>query len=152
MYGGALFVHSVLRWLVLLLGLLVVFRALAGRSSGRPWTAADEGGGLLFILAVDLQFVAGLLLFLFSPVTTLGTHELNLAWQSPVLRFFTLVHPVLMVVAFVMVHIARVRIRRAAAEAHRMAAAWFGVALAIMIAATPWPFLSYGRPLLSWWR
>jgi hypothetical protein len=33
-----------------------------------------------------------------------------------------------------------------------MAAAWFGVALAIMIAATPWPFLSYGRPLLSWWR
>jgi hypothetical protein len=31
---------------------------------------------------------------------------------------------------------------------HRTAAAWFGLALLVILAAIPWPFLPYGRPLL----
>jgi hypothetical protein len=55
-----------------------------------------------------------------------------------------------MLVAIIVAHIGRVLVRRAPAapQKHRRAAIWFGLSLLIILIAIPWPFLSYGRPLL----
>jgi hypothetical protein len=70
-------------------------------------------------------------------------------FRSKLLRFFTLEHPSLMLIAIVLAHVGRVRIRRRpdGADRHRQALWFFGVAMVLILIGIPWPFLSYGRSL-----
>ena len=152
MLALAVSVHSLLRWVVLVLGALAVMRAVMGRASGRPWTPVDARAGLLFSLALGLQFFVGLVLFVKSPITVMGIHELGVTMTSRVLRFFTIEHPLMMLAAIAMVNVGRARTRRAAndAQRHRTALVFFGLGLLLIVAGIPWPFLPYGRPWMSW--
>jgi uncharacterized membrane protein len=55
-----------------------------------------------------------------------------------------------MVIAIVLVHAGRVRIRKAVepARKHRLAMIFFGIAMVLVIISTPWPGLPVSRPLL----
>jgi len=151
MYVAVVFGHSVLRWVALLLGAVAVWRAMTGQSRGRAWAPADSAAGLAFMIVLDLQLLVGLVLYVKSPITILGLHELDLAARSPALRFFTFIHPAIMLASVVCAHIAQRRISSATrdAERFRSATVFHGLALILAIAGTPWPFLSYGRPLLE---
>jgi hypothetical protein len=151
MYLWVLLLHSVLRWLVLGFGMLAVVRALNGRSGRTAWSPVDEYAGLGFIVALDLQLLVGLVLLFFGPVTVLGMHEPDMMFSSRILRFFTLEHPLLMAAAIIVAHVGRARVKRAAGDGdrHRRAARAYGIALLLILLAIPWPFLSYGRPLLN---
>ena len=151
MYSSALWLHSLLRWAVLFTGLVAWFRAIGGKTGKRAWTSQDELWGLLLTISVDLQLLIGLVLYVFlSPITRLGVRNLAAAMQIPAARFFTVEHAVGMLVAIALVHVGRVRIRKAAepARKHRAAMLFFGIALVIMIISIPWPGLPVSRPLL----
>ena len=129
MYASALWLHSWLRWAVLLTGLVAWFRAIAGKTARRPWTPQDELWGLLLTISVDLQFLVGLVLYLFlSPITRLGLRNFAAAMQINVARFFTVEHVIGMIAGIALVHIARVKIRKAADadRKHRLAMVLFG--------------------------
>jgi hypothetical protein len=150
MYSSALWLHSWLRWAVLLTGLVVWLRAIGGKTARRPWTPQDELWGLLLTISVDLQLVVGLVLYFFlSPITRLGLRNFAAAMQINVARFFTIEHVIGMVVGIALVHIARVKIRKApdAARKHRLALVLYGIALVVMILLIPWPGLPAARPL-----
>jgi hypothetical protein len=58
-----------------------------------------------------------------------------------------------MIIAIALIHIARVRMRKAgdAARKHRVAVVMFGIAMVLVIISIPWPFLPppfVSRPLL----
>jgi hypothetical protein len=150
MYSSALWLHSWLRWAVLLTGLVVWFRAIGGKTARRPWTPQDELWGLLLTISVDLQLVVGLVLYFFiSPITRLGLRNFAAAMQINVARFFTIEHVIGMVIGIALVHIARVKIRKAADadRKHRLALVLYGIALVVMILLIPWPGLPAARPL-----
>jgi uncharacterized membrane protein len=75
--------------------------------------------------------------------------NLAAAMQIPAARFFTVEHAVGMIVAIALIHIGRVKIRKAVepARKHRAAMMFFGIALVIIIIAIPWPGLPVARPL-----
>ncbi len=151
MYASALWLHSWLRWAVLLTALVAWLRAIAGKTARRPWTPQDELWGLLLTISVDLQFVVGLVLYVFlSPITRLGLRNFAAAMQINVARFFTIEHVIGMVVGIALVHIARVKIRKTtdANRKHRLAMVLFGIALIVMIISIPWPGMPVARPLL----
>ena len=68
MLSITLILHSLLRWVVLATGLAAAARGFMG-GKGRAWTAADSRAGLLFVTVLDLQFLLGLLLYLFLSPT-----------------------------------------------------------------------------------
>ena len=107
-----------------------------------------------WVAALDLQLLVGLVLLFFGPVTVLGLHEPDLMFRSRILRFFTLEHPLAMIVAIAVAHVGRVRVRRSLTDAarHRQSVVFVGVALLVILASIPWPFLPYGRSLLPWPR
>jgi hypothetical protein len=161
MYSACLTAHSILRWAVILSGLVAAVRAWQGASprnaTGR--TAAGETPrppappspwGAIFTVLFDVQVLLGLILYLFfSPVTTAAMHRMGAVMSNDVLRFWTIEHPVGMLAALALAHIGRAKARRAPdARQHRRAAIYFTLALLIVILTTPWPFLPYGRPLL----
>lgn len=150
MYSSALWLHSWLRWAVLLTGLVAWFRAIAGKTAKRPWTAQDELWGLLLTISVDLQFLVGVVLYGFlSPITRLGLRNFAAAMQITAARFFTIEHVIGMIVGIALVHIARVKIRKTtdAPRKHRLAMVLFGIALIVMIVSIPWPGMPVARPL-----
>ena len=153
MSDWVLWFHSLVRWAVLITGLVAWFRAIGGKTARRPWTHQDELWGLMLTASADLQLLIGLVLYAVSPITRMGIGNLAAAMRISTVRFFTVEHPVMMIVAIALIHVARVRIRKAPDDAkkHRLAVVFFGIAMVIIIISIPWPFLPppfVARPLL----
>lgn len=150
MYFAALALHSWLRWAVLILGLVAVFRAVGGRG-GRPWSRGDDSIGRWFVLSLDVQLLIGLLLYAYlSPITQVAFADFGGAMRTAGLRFWAVEHLIGMILAIALAHIGRVRIRRASGDArrHMLAAIFYGLTLIILLASIPWPGMAAGRPLL----
>jgi hypothetical protein len=147
MYSAVLFLHSWVRWLVLIAGIVAFVGAVTHR--GRPWSSGNDRATLLYTIALDVQLLLGLLLYLFlSPVVSLAFQNMGAAMQTTSVRFFVVEHAIGMVLAVVAAHIGRVRVRKAAPDAKRRAAATFiGISLLLILLAMPWPALPYARPL-----
>jgi hypothetical protein len=149
MYPLALAAHSLLRWIILALGVAAVGRAVAGRR-GAAWTSGDERTGRWLVIALDVQFLLGLGLYLgLSPMTRLAFEDFGAAMGNAVLRFWAVEHIFGMLVALGLAHVGRVRILRLtdAGARHRTAAIFFGLALVVMILTIPWPGTPAARPL-----
>jgi hypothetical protein len=153
-YPTVLAIHSYLRWAVLLLALVAVARAWSGWRTSRAWTPADDKVGRFFGIALDLQVLIGLILYVaVSPLTRAAFQDFGAAMGNSVLRFFAVEHIFGMLVASALVHVGRARSRRNGPSIlrHRSAFIFFALGLLAMLASIPWPFLPAGRPLFFHW-
>ena len=151
MYSALLLIHNLLRWVVLLLAILVVVRAVLGVTGRREWAAADQAGGQWFGRMLDLQMLLGLVLYIFlSPFTREAFGDFGAAMRNPPLRFFAVEHLIGMIIAVALVHIGTARVKKAkdAAQRHKNALLFYALALVIMLLSIPWPGMPAGRPLL----
>lgn len=151
MYGVVLNVHSWLRWVVIIAALWTILRAWV--PGPRPWTQADDRSVRVFIIALDVQMLLGLLLyFVLSPFTRQAMADMGMAMKVAGLRFFAVEHTLGMVIAITLAHVGAARIRKAAPERrHRIAAIYVVLALLAILASIPWPGLPAGRPLFRLW-
>ena len=150
MYPLTLVLHSWLRWVVVILGVIAVVRANGGRA--RPWTQTDSTITRVFGITVDIQFLLGLLLYAWlSPITRVAFADFGGAMRNAGLRFWAVEHLLGMVIAVALVNVGRTKIRKAVGDRrkHTLAAIYFGLGLLIMLASIPWPGMPAGRPL---WR
>ena len=151
MYSAVLLLHSWFRWLVVIAGLLALVRALIGMSGGKPWTPGDAKGTLLFSIALDIQFLLGLILYAaLSPITRTAFSDMGNAMRNPVLRFWAVEHLVGMIVAIGLVHMGNRIIKRksdAGSDRHRLAALFIGLAMVVIFFSMPWPWGANARPL-----
>jgi hypothetical protein len=152
LYAVVLLIHSYLRWVVILAGLLAVGRAVSGSSGRKPWTPADDRAGFWFVTAIDLQMLLGIFLYGFlSPFTRQAFGDFGAAMQDPTQRFWAVEHIAGMLIGLALVHVGRARTRRTdSLRRHKVAAIFFGLALAAILASVPWPGMPAGRPLLRW--
>jgi hypothetical protein len=142
--------HSILRWIVLIVAVVAIARAFSGWFGRRDWIDMDERLGLFFTISLDVQLLIGLILYIFlSPFTQAAFQDFGAAMASGVLRFWAVEHIFGMLVAVAVAHIGRARAKRAAEPAarHRRAAIFYGLALVAILLTIPWPFLAHGRPL-----
>ena len=151
MYSLVLSLHSLLRWIVLILAVVAVARALVGWLGKKEWARLDDQLGLFLSISIDLQLLLGLLLYIvLSPITRSAIQDFGAAMSSSAARFWVMEHALGMIVAVVLIHVGRSAARRGQTDAskHRRAAIWFGLAALAILITMPWPFLPYGRPLL----
>jgi hypothetical protein len=149
---AVLTLHSWLRWLVLMTGVVAFARAAAGASGRKPWKPADDRAGFWFVTALDAQVLLGLILYAFlSPITHAAFGDFGAAMKNPGLRFWAVEHVFGMLIGVALAHIGRVRARKTdSLRRHKVAAIFFGLALAVILASIPWPGTPNGRPLLRW--
>lgn len=150
-YVIVLNLHSILRWVILLLALLIIVRAANGLSFKRGYTQADSKMNMWFTSAIDTQVLLGIILYFTSSLTTKALQDFGSAMGSPVQRFFAVEHVLGMVVAMIAAHIGRAMIKKGAdARAkHRRTILWVAITIVIILIAIPWPFYAQvGRGLL----
>lgn len=151
-YSIVLTLHNLARWAVLILLILATVRAYLGWSQKREWTPRDRKIGLFTGIALDIQFLLGLLLYVFlSPLTRSAFQDFGAAMAVADLRYYAVEHIFYMLLALVFVHLGSIQARKAAQKgdpatasvrAHRQAALWFTLALLLVLTGIPW-----GRPL-----
>ena len=146
MYTVVLALHSWLRWLALIAGVVATYSVLSDRKgSGR-----GEVWGLVLMISLDIQLLLGVLLYgALSPFTAEAMRDFGAAMKNPGLRFFAVEHVTLMLGAIILAHVGRVMGRKAKTEdARRMRLLMcFGLATLLMLLAIPWPGMASGRPL-----
>jgi hypothetical protein len=137
--------HNLLRWAVVVFGLLAAGRALIGWFGRRGWLPLDNRLGLFFTISLDIQVLLGLLLyFVFSPTTTNYFSRLGEAMSIPQVRFYLIEHSLIMLVALVLAHIGRSRAKKAPnpLARHRAAAIFYTIAIILVLIAIPWTALN----------
>jgi hypothetical protein len=151
MYSAFLLIHSLLRWVVVLAGLVVLARAIGGLTGRRDWLPADGAAVRVFSISLDIQFVIGLLLYVWlSPFIRDAWADMGATMRNAPLRFFAVEHIFGMIVGLALAHVGTSRIGKAAdaARKHRLAAIFFGLAMVVILLSIPWPGTPGGRPLL----
>lgn len=126
MYVAVLGFHSIVRWMILALGSLAVFSALTQGAAARRRV-------LPFVIALDLQVIAGATLWLTLSPLTAGLSRASL--RVPEVRYFAVEHPLLGLVAVGLAHAGNVLLKK---ERARAAALLLAGALLAVLAAIPW--------------
>lgn len=146
MYPVVITVHNLLRWVILILGLWTLTRAVQGWSGKMDYRELDRRAGTLYTIALDIQLLVGLLLFFAaSPLTKSALQDFSSAMESDTIRFFVLEHTPFMLLGWAFAHVGNAVAKRAdtGSGKHRRAAIWFGLSLLVTVLAIPW-----SRPLL----
>ena len=146
MYAFVLGVHNIVRWVVLIAGILAVGRALIGWFSKKEWTKQDRLLGVVFTSSVDIQLLFGILLyFVLSPITKGVFSDFGAAMGIKDMRFFAVEHVFYMVLALIFAHLGSALPKKVddAVSKHKRAAIWFSLAVLIILVGIPW-----WRPLL----
>lgn len=142
----SLVIHSILRWAVLILGLWAVLSALFAVISKRKYGSSDNKVSLFFMISCDIQLLMGLVLYFTGMWFEKVKSGMGAVIKDPAERFFAVEHALMMVIAWLLVHIGRSMVKRADTDAqkHKRTLIYFGIALVIILAMIPWPFRQPG--------
>jgi hypothetical protein len=146
MYSIGLAIHNILRWAVLIFGILAIARAWMGWIGKREWTEKDRTLGMLFSSLLDTQLLLGLLIYFFlSPITQSAIKDFGNAMGINDMRFFAVEHVAFMILAVIFGHLGSILSKKAAdsVNKHKRAAIWFSLAMIAILAGIPW-----WRPLI----
>jgi hypothetical protein len=133
MYTGLLHTHSGLRYVILFFLLAVLLKSLYGWAKNTTYGKLDNGLSLGLFISAHLQLVLGFILYFVSPNVQFSAA----AMSEKTLRYWTLEHWVMMLIAIVLITLARTGVRRIKIDdlKHRRLFLWNFAALLIIVAA-----------------
>ncbi|MEQ8474405.1 MAG: hypothetical protein RIC35_24625 [Marinoscillum sp.] len=140
-YTLFLHLHSVIRWISLFLAVIVAMKSLMGIFGNPTYGKIDNIFSASFVGMMDLQFLIGIILYIFlSPITESAFNDFGAAMSNDALRFYAVEHISIMIVAIVLAHIGRSKAKKAteASKKYKFQAIFFGLALLAMVAGIPW--------------
>ena len=142
MYTGLLHTHSLLRYFILIALLVVIIKAVIGLMNKEPYGKWDNKFSLYLFIFTHMQLLVGLILYFVSPFVKFGSTTMS----DKVTRYWTVEHIFAMLIAVVLITLARTTSKRMADDAakHKRMAIFNFVALVVIVAMV---WLS-GRPLL----
>ena len=148
MYTGLLHLHSALRYLVLIMLVVAIIKALDGWLNKKAYTAADNKISLVTLILTHTQFLVGLVLYFVSPLVQRALADMGAAMKETTLRFWAVEHIAMMLAGVILITVGRSSSKKAidAIVKHKRIAIFFLIGLIIILAAIPWPFSRVPRP------
>lgn len=153
MYQVFLSLHNLLRWVVLILLVIAIVRALRGMTTSKPFTGGEKKTGLFLMISAHTIFLIGLYQWLLGPwgLQLIRNYGMSAVMKNSVYRYWSVEHITGMLVAIVLITIGRgVSRKNIPLKSKHARTFWFYlVALLIILAVVPWPSRpGIGRSLL----
>lgn len=147
LYNVMLHVHSVGRWIVLLLLLFAIFNSLI--AGNRPFIKSDNRLGLLLTIFADLMLLVGIYLYFVGPLGYKLIEQsggMGEVMKNATTRFYAVEHMAGMLIAIILMHIGKAQARRPIGDKakHRRTMIFYFLALLIILVSIPWPFREIG--------
>jgi hypothetical protein len=151
METGLLHLHNLLRWIILVLLVVSILKSYNGWKSNKTFMAGDKKIWLFTLISAHITILLGLYQWtlgrfgLFTYVKPEGVSMM----KDSTLRFYQMEHPVMMIIAIVLITLAYGNAKKAVPDDQKFKKAFqlFSVALIVILLAVPWPFREIGRPL-----
>ena len=147
LYSFLLHLHSIFRWIVLLLLLIAIFNSLV--AGNRPFIRTDARTGSILTIFADLLLLIGLVLWYFNArgfqiFKNIGFNAVM--HGDAATRFFAFEHPLGMLIAIILLHIGKAQGKKAISDRskHRRTLTFYFLALLIILVSIPWPFRQIG--------
>ena len=116
MYTGFSHIHSINKWIILILGVLAIANALSGWLKDKPYTATSNKLSLFFMVSMHVQLLLGVVLYFISPTVTGSLQDMGLAMKDSYLRYWTVEHLFVGILAIVFVTLGRVLAKKKATD------------------------------------
>ncbi|HQF55357.1 MAG TPA: hypothetical protein PK208_09595 [Fibrobacteria bacterium] len=138
-YSTTLFLHNSFRWAILAVGLYALFRATTGILAKGGWLPADDKARKLFPIALDIQFLLGIVLMFVSPVAQNAFSNMGEAMGNREIRLAVIEHPFIAIAALALAHVGSVKIRKLkdSREKFKALLLYYGLALLLLVARMP---------------
>jgi hypothetical protein len=151
MENGLLHLHNFLRWVILILLLLSIYRAYTGWKNKKTFSDGDRRTWLFTLIAAHITLLLGLYQWILGPHGIRRTilPEGFSVMKDKYYRFFWVEHPTFMILAIIMITLGyRMAKKPIEDDLKYKRALWlFIVALLFILVAIPWPFRDIvGRP------
>lgn len=132
-------IHSFLRWAILILLLASIIKSLMGMVGKKTFGASDNKIGLFLFISAHTQLLVAIGLFFVSPFVKFGGDSMG----NPEIRFFTMEHTTMMLIAIVLITMGRILSKKAPTDTGKFKRLfWFNlIALLVIFMAIPWPFM-----------
>jgi len=131
-----IFIHSLLRYFILLFAVIVVIQSLAGILGKKKFGKANKMTALFLLICCDIQLLAGLALYYtnFHTITAPGF------MKDTYNRFYAVEHSVSMILAIILVHVGYNFTKKNLDDQPKFKRVFWSifVALAIFFAMIPW--------------
>lgn len=140
-YDLFLGIHNLLRWILLISGILAIVFAIKGLSGKTAYGTAEKRWRLIFLIMNHSQLLIGLLLyFVFSPITKSAMQNMGAAMKDEYQRFWAVEHLTAMLIAVIVTTIGNSRIKKAATDLakHRTTLIFFGISMILILSMIPW--------------
>ncbi len=141
--------HNIFRWIVLIIGIVLVVRSFLGWSGKKEYQSQDKKMTQAYAGIFDLQILLGIILFFTRNWGSILINDPGEVMKTSALRFFAVEHWLLMIVAAIIIHIGSAQIKKTgeSLKKYKRAAIWFTISLILILAAIPWPGMAAARPL-----
>lgn len=147
MYNGLLHLHSVLRWVILILLLIAVYKSFADRK--KAFTSGHQKTGLFLMICCDVMLLLGVYQWVTGTwgLKSIQVNGMGAVMKDPVLRFFAVEHTTAMLLSIVLVHVGYSYSKKNIPDSlkHKRSLLYFGLALLIILISIPWPFRLVGQ-------
>ncbi|MBI5856708.1 MAG: hypothetical protein HZB42_03575 [Sphingobacteriales bacterium] len=149
MYQGMLHLHSVLRWIILILLLVAFYKNFADRKG--EFTISHKKIGLILMICADTMLLVGLYQWFTGPLglKNIQAGGFKETMSNSYYRFFAIEHTTGMLLAIIFIHLAYSFCKKdvPGPQKHKRLLLYYGLALLIILISVPWPFRQIiGRP------
>lgn len=138
-------IHSGFRYIVLILILFALIQSFTGWLGKKNYTEGNRKLNLFAMISAHIQFLLGLVLYFVSPFVKFD--DMRSAMKDDTLRYWTVEHAAMMLIAVVFITIGHSRSKKITAgpDKHRIIAIFYGIGAIIVITA----ILQSGRGLFG---
>lgn len=135
-----IYIHSILRYFLLLFAVIVVIQSLVGMMGKQKFLKSNKMPALMLLIFCDLQLVFGLVLYYFQIIAK-GVLSSGTVMKDTASRFFAMEHSVSMIIAILLVHVGYSVIKKNIDDDRKFKRLFWCsfIALAIFVAMIPWP-------------
>lgn len=148
---GLLHLHNFMRWVILVLLLLSIFKAYSGWQNKKVFTAGDKKVWLFTMISAHITLLIGLYQVSFGRYGFTNVPAGTAIMKDKFYRFFLVEHPVGMLIAIILITLGHGMAKKAVSDEvkYKKAFYYFLIALIVILATVPWPFREIvGRPLV----
>ena len=136
--------HSFLRWVILILAVVAIYKSYTGMKARRPFTAGDRKTGLFLMIAAHITLLIGIYQWVVGPwgLQNIENMGFGAVMKDKVFRFYAVEHLMGMLIAIILITIGRGVSKKDIPDAvkHKKTFWFFLVALLIILVSIPWPF------------
>ncbi len=127
--------HSGLRYVILALLLYTIFQSVWSLVKKQTFSPFDRVASLLVLIVSHIQLLTGILLYFISAKVVFNDFTMKIA----LFRFFTVEHPLMMIIAVALITVGFSRLKRISDDAkHKNILIFYSLGLAVILAAIPW--------------